>query len=102
MSHQPIQNLLDAITTKAVDEIQVLADRYRSQKLVPLCKRHKLTFIAGMGHTVFYTRDGESIGDIYDAKQHGLHILVPVFEVLNIAVLNSKTDVFGYYIADIR
>lgn len=95
----PIIDEIDLELERLQHRIQVLADIYRADVLIPLCRKHRLTFVSGMGRTVFY-KGKMSIGDYYDAELAKMRYLKPVFEVINKEVL-SGTDVFGFYVADV-
>lgn len=99
-----VDQILDEIHQAATERVQRLADEYRQQKMIPLCKKLQLTYIAGMGRTVFYAEDGRvSFGNASDVDQRSKYrALIQAFAVLDLPVLGSNNDVFGFYIADIR
>ena len=96
-----IERKLDAIEARARAQVESVAAQYRLRVLVPFCRRHRFTYIAGMGMTVFYDDEHRSIGSADDAILEERPELVPIFDVLDIHVLGSNVDVFGYYIAEI-
>ena len=65
-----------------------------------MCTTHRLTYLAGMGRTLFSTEDGVDVGSADDARDEGLAFLVPVFAVLDKECIGGN-DVFGYYVADV-
>lgn len=88
-----LQKRVDASLEEARNQIQALADEFRRQRLLPFCREHKLTYLAGMGRTVFYRR-----GKPIDSSE--LYALTPIEEILNIEAV-GRNDYFGFYIADI-
>ena len=91
---------IDTILKLAAWQIEELAEEYRSTVLIPLCSKHRLTYMTGMGRTIFSTEDGIVVGTSDDALDEGLAFLVPVFAVLNEQCLGTN-DVFGFYVGDI-
>jgi hypothetical protein len=98
-----IKKRIEKILNSAQEQLSKLADGYRTRVLLPICRKHRLTYIAGMGRTVFYIEGDESrsIGDGAEASLLGYgKVLSKVFDDLNEPVLSSN-DVFGYYVGDI-
>lgn len=93
MTRDFVEKRVEAALEEAREKIQRLADEFRERRLLPFCRRHRLTFIAGMGSTVFY-RDGRPV---YSTD---LRVLAPMEEVLDIEAV-GRNDVFGFYIADV-
>jgi len=94
---------IERIVEAARDSIVDLAKEYRTDVLLPLCRKHKLTYLAGNGTYFFFVKgDSEkSISNIDDAKVFGYgKILGEVFEDLDAEGLDGN-DRFGYYIVDI-
>jgi hypothetical protein len=90
------QERIEEIIDATRDRLTALASEYRSRVMVPLCRKHKLTYIAGMGRTVFYNRKGVSVGSMEEAPAY----LVSVFDVLDSSAIGAN-DCFGFYVADI-
>jgi len=98
-----IEENVEQILEEARERVGKLAEEYRERVLLPLCREHKLTYIAGMGRTVFYVNDNEreSMGSIDDAVLMGYGmVLDTVFKDINVPVMGTN-DCFGYYIKDI-
>lgn len=93
MTRHYVQAQVEAALGEAQDKIQRLADEFRERRLLPFCRRHRLTYLAGNGRTVFY-RDAHPVDSSY------LKALLPVEEILNTDAI-GRNDVFGFYIADI-
>jgi len=91
---------IDTILNGAQTQLANLAEEYRRAVLIPLCSKHRLTYLAGMGRTLFSTEDGVDVGNAGDARDEGLTFLVPVFAVLDKLCLGTLDD-FGFYVDDI-
>jgi hypothetical protein len=85
---------VEKILKGTVSRVQDLADLYRERVLVPFCRKHHLTYIAGMGRTVFYDSNDRPVDSL------DIRALKKIEVDLNVEVLGTN-DVFGYYISDI-
>lgn len=85
------------VLIEARKRIEAVADHYREKVLVPFCRKHQLTFLAGMGRTVFYTKAERSFGSAAEAISEGYPEARRIFEVLDQAAL-GRNDCFGYYV----
>ena len=92
--HEALEKKVEAILESARIQLETLAAEYRESTLLPFCRRHQLTYIAGMGMTAFYRND-ESI------DRHDFPLLAPIQEALDIGAI-GRDDCLGYYIADIK
>lgn len=86
------------------EKVQRLADDYREKVMLPICRKLKTTYLAGMGKTVFYVNDNpnlsmECVDDVILFPVKKYKGLMAVFDILNIPVRDG--NVFGYYVADI-
>lgn len=98
-----LENLQEEYQVK----VQRLAAEYREFVLLPLCKKHKLCFVSGMGTFFFHSAadgdafDGQSwsVRDMGDAIQERKRYLIPYLEMLDQEV--EQGQYFGYYIDDI-
>lgn len=90
--HQ-IETSVESVLDHTREKLEEIAETWRAQTLLPFCRRHRLTFISGMGRTVFY-RDEEPV-DSYD-----MPALKRLEEVLNLEGIGPN-DCLGYYIRDV-
>ena len=93
-------DLEETVLVEARLRIEKLATEYRDKVLVPFCRKHRLTYLAGMGRTVFYTSDDRSFGSAADAVCEGYPQAEAVFEVLDQGAV-GQNDCFGFYVGDI-
>ena len=105
-SLKQINEQLAAIEKEAQRKVQALADTYRTQQLIPFCRRYKLTYLAAMGSTVFYNKKGYPVSsaDLKSLDRATARIakaLAPIEEFLNIECLGHN-DCFGFYIDEIN
>lgn len=103
-----IEKKLQGIYERAEAEIQKLADEYRIEVLIPVCKRAKMTYLAGNGMFWFSpiemnydTAYNKVISTVDDAKRNKKRYLIQVLEDLNSSALESNVQCFGFYIADV-
>ncbi len=91
-------------TEKEFDKsIQAAAENFRTNVMIPLCKKYNLSFTSGMGTFFFSDKNGNTFGDVVDLKKSKAkraQELVPVLELLNHEV--SHNQCFGYFVADIN
>ena len=98
------EDRIETITQRARDELAKLGEEYREQVLIPLCRKHKLTFVSGMGSFCFWTKingHNEWIGDHEAAKQYRKTYLIPIIDLLNYEAMYLD-DHFGFYVRDIN
>ena len=93
MTRDFVEKRVEAALEEARQKIQRLADEFRERRLLPFCRRHRLTFVAGMGRTVFYRR-----GRPVDSTD--LAALASMEEIMDIDAV-GRNDAFGFYIADV-
>lgn len=101
MAREHYESRIELVLHAARKELQGLADEYRTLVLIPLCRRYRLTFISGMGRTVFYKQDGRSAGSAEEAISEKMSYLVPIFRTLDTEAIGHN-DCFGYYVSDIN
>lgn len=94
LTYASIEHEIGEAFSWAQQQIQELADAYRAEKLLPFCRKHQLTYLAGMGRTVFTNKHGDTV------TSTELKALKPIEDILNIDAI-GRNDVFGYYIFDI-
>ena len=93
------RKLVEAAVERARIEIEGIADAYRREVLVPLCRKRRLTFLSGNGIFTFYRKNGDSIAE-WECERAGFPELTAVFAVLNTPAL-GRDDCLGFYVADI-
>jgi len=81
------------------EAISRIADEYRREVLIPLCRRHKLEFYSGNGTFAFFTTDGRHTGDPLDAKRQHMSYLIPALKVLSEEI--DSVNFFGFYVGRI-
>lgn len=100
-----VEDSLNEIHERAEAEVKKLADKYRLEVLIPVCKKANMEYMSGNGTFFFMQITKKSYPyDIYDidsAKKHNKEYLIPILEDLNCSVLNSNVQVFGYYVSDV-
>lgn len=111
MANKKWVSKIETITDRARDELEKLAEEYRQQVLIPLCRKHKYTFISGMGTFFFVVKfDGkeETVGidnvNYYVAGDNDYLIkkqLAPIIDTLNYEAM-SRDDCLGFYVKDIK
>lgn len=94
---------LESAQDKFNEEVAVLADRIRTETIIPLCRKHKLTFISGMGTFFFTDSKGRNYGDYLYRDGGNARIFEAVKRVLQF--LNeevSHNQCLGYFVDDVR
>lgn len=88
---------------KFQQEVQQLAEKIRTEIIVPVCQKYHLTFLSGMG-TFFFT---DTTGCIYSdeclpplGSPRVHNAIKPILFFLNEEV--SHNQCLGYYIDDVR
>lgn len=84
-------------------EVFQICERLRDEVIIPVCRKHKLTFLSGMG-TFFFSKGKQTYSGGYgitDARWGSKLIaeLTPIFELLNTEVTHNQ--VLGYYVSDV-
>ena len=85
------------------DECERVADEVRERLVLPICKRHRLTFAAGMGSWSFYDDRYTDLGrhvvhDLDDAKR--FPGLTKVMKAIQLEV-DRNSDI-GDYVRDVK
>jgi hypothetical protein len=89
-------------------EIEELADKIRTEVIIPLCRKYHLRFVSGMGTFFFVDTDDHYYEDPYPhlasrASKGNLRIYNATQPVLlMLAQEVSHNQCLGYYIADVR
>lgn len=79
--------------------LENLAEDVRVNLIMPVCKKHKLGFLSGMG-TFFFSKGNLTIASKEDALQHRMRVLIPILEVLNLEV--SHGQYLGFWVGDVK
>jgi len=90
---------LDEVRESCCERIENVAKDYRERVLIPLCKKHRLTFVSGMGSFCFW-RGNTWISEEEEARRLGLDDVADALETLYHEAL-ARYDCFGFYVADI-
>jgi len=63
MSTEEIEGQLELIYSAAMGKVEDIAEEYRENVLLPLCKKRDIEYLSGNGTTCFYVkRKGKSVG----------------------------------------
>ncbi len=92
---------LDKVLKENDERITKLAEEFRSEVLIPLCKKHQLRFTSGMGMYFFTTKKVTYIERDEDFENHP-HLkdeLKPIFDLLDEEISHGQH--FGYCVSDI-
>lgn len=90
------ESRLSAIAEAARNQAEAVAEEFRRNELLPVCKKHGFTFLSGNGTFSFYDeRRGK--GQPVDDDDRRIKKLV---EVMNGEVLGHN-DCFGFYVGDV-
>ena len=97
---------LKGLVSEFEEKVEALAEEYRQTVLIPLCKKHSLCFLSGMGTFYFYpAKDFGKFGSDWNASNFDDCVieekmfLAPYLETLNEEVTHGQY--FGYYVEDI-
>ncbi len=94
------EKALDILQKKFEENISALADQIREDVIIPVCKKHKLIFISGMG-SFFFARGDKTYTDTHDRMSDSLREdLVPILNLLNTEVTHNQY--LGFYVDDVR
>ena len=100
---------LQDIQNETRRRIDALADRIREDVVIPLCRRHKLNFVAGNGTFYFFdpkldvhhsVKPRAMMSEPDVALQARLPDVAEAFKILDLEV--SHGDYLGFYIGDVR
>ncbi len=81
-------------------ELDELADELRYRIVMPVCKKHKLTYIAGNGTFFFTDSKDENYHNTWEIADPKLaEELSSVFDILNTEV--GYNDYLGFYVRDV-
>ena len=90
---------LDILQKKFDEDVSALAEKLRQEVIIPVCKKHRLKFLSGMGRFFFY-RGEKTYNDTHDHMSDSLREdLKPIFDLLNTEV--SHNQYLGYYVDDV-
>jgi len=93
------------------DQINILADEFSGEVIIPICKRYGLRFVSGMGR-YFFVEIGESLGGntIEDASEAEFILALinqsdkdefdNIFDTLDTEVCPNRP--FGYYVEGVK
>lgn len=95
---------LELLKKQFEEELDALGDEVREEVVLPLCRKHKLTYMAGNGR-IFIERAGTN-ESVYDGSGVAPDVvgvmradLTRVVALLNVEV--SSVNCLGYYVGDV-
>jgi hypothetical protein len=97
--YQGYERILCKLQETFDKQVSDLAERIRTEVIVPMCQKHQLTFLSGMGR-FFFSRDKENYSDEYDTPDELKFDLVPILNLLDQEV--SHNQYLGYYVSDVK
>lgn len=90
---------LGAILAEQDRAVTALADRVRSDVVVPFCRKHRLGFIQGMGTFYFY-RGEITFGESYNLPNGTLgRDMKRIYDLLRSEI--DRVQELGYYVQDV-
>lgn len=89
---------LNVLQKKFDEDVSDLAEKIRQEVIKPVCEKHKLRFLSGMG-TFFFYRGKKTYGAAHDQMSDALRAdIMPIIDLLNTEV--SHNQVLGYFVID--
>jgi len=73
MNTNNIKGEVTFIEQKYWGEIEELAQRFRRDKVLPICARRGWTFLSGNGNWFFIKKDGSNVESVRDTKDPEVH-----------------------------
>lgn len=89
-----IQDKIDHVVNDATDLIAEIGEKYRTETLLPLCRKHQLTYSSTTG--LFFSVRGHRAMGMQEIPE-----LEQIFNDLSAQAI-GKTDTFNYYVPDIK
>jgi hypothetical protein len=89
-----LERKIEAINQAAITQVDALAAQWRTEILIPWCRRNKLTVLIGMGSWKFYNRYG--VGFIAGEQKR----FKPIDDALNQPGI-GRDDYFGYHVESV-
>lgn len=95
-------NAADALYRIFDAQMQELGVRIRTQLVLPLCKKHKLEYLAGMGTCCFYSTGKRklSMSNAFNARLEGFPDIAAAFDTLDYEIHHN--NLVGFYVPDVR
>jgi hypothetical protein len=95
LSQVRIEESVEATRALFRSSVEAIALEFRTKKLLPLCKKHRLTYFAGNNDWFFVDRNERRVNFWQHAAVNEIRT------TLDIEVTDSN-DLFGYYIESIQ
>jgi hypothetical protein len=96
---------LKELVNRFNDDVNGLAECWRVDVLRPFCRKHRLTFVSGMGSYAFFGVGEKNkhvqIHDDVDAERYGMKSIIPILRMLETEVSGSD-DIFGFRVSDVK
>lgn len=97
MTPKSIEKKIEKIYGARDRELEKLSEEVRQKFVIPACRRHGLTFAAGMGSYTFYDADG--VVDRRDAEERGFALALKAYDVMDVDV--DSTGNLGTWVLDV-
>jgi DNA-binding transcriptional ArsR family regulator len=91
---------LQSIQDRFNQEIEELADEVRTEVILPICKRYKMTFFSGNGRFFFIDKKGGYIELAEDARGESRRAVGHALKLLNEEV--ARGQYLGYFVGDVE
>jgi len=79
-------------------KIQLIANQFRREIIIPVCKKHNLCFYSGIGGNIF-DKDGETLSPSHSKHSKLMRYeLIGIFKALDLLVFNNIR--LGSYVSD--
>jgi hypothetical protein len=89
-----LERKIEAINQTVITQMDALAAQWRTEILLPWCRRHKVTVIIGNGSWKFYNQKGEEF-DGFEKKFRQIN------DTLNQSGVGYN-DVFGFHVESVQ
>lgn len=94
LTQTAIESRVEEINAEACTKIDALADQWRTEVLIPWCRKHHLIVLIGNGSWCFYNQKGVAF-DGWEQKK-----FQPIHDTLNQVIGHSA--IFGYHVESVR
>jgi len=98
-----VEKEVERVLNLATSELDGLAELYRQEVLIPLCKKKRMRFMSGNGDFLFYEVEGAKEWTVradYEAVSLRKRYLIPILADLNTPTTHMQH--FGYHVCDVK